>query len=521
MKFKYLVKPIIISVTIVICFTFFLAWPIDTWAYSGFPLNWDNYVANTLLGGQVGHGTTTWTTPINESAFTETEFDLGWNNFGLVATNTNWTTNQYTASNTDTYINGTFFQYVYVPDNSTTTHSSGFIFTNSTDENALCFQLEAYNEDDDPPILQIHHDTGIATASLNAGEWNLIRAEWQDDKTFIYKVNGNSWSNPLDYDQVAGQQRNVDGIRFYANRYGKKPTVNYRWSTLGYIDYGEYIHTEGVYMLHTDDELGYPNIETVRQLLCYTNQQCNLWFTFSESAIGADVYAVPDRLYRQEPAFAVGATTIVEIPGQANAIVLPTYADATTTELCLYLDHEITDTLHCGIDIHYMASTTFLNGLFKNAYEDYDLDSVCNDLTAPTSTSLLLDAFSIDFWEYTLQCSTRKVWYWLMTPKPDTYRDLYNTMAELEQSFPINIYTGIKTQLDNNLSTSSAVQPNFNLPFWYPDGSTTSLGNLLDIDSFEQGQGYELFMRLYNIVVITIWALFVYYLIHRILKFRL
>jgi len=52
-------------------------------------------------------------------------------------------------------------------------------------------------------------------------------------------------------------------------------------------------------------------------------------------------------------------------------------------------------------------------------------------------------------WSYTIQCSGRKLSYWLWTPKPEAYRDLYKSLEGAKKSFPINVYYDVYNELQN------------------------------------------------------------------------
>lgn len=260
--------------------------------------------------------------------------------------------------------------------------------------------------------------------------------------------------------------------------------------------------------------IGGDDISFIYKEICFIDEQCYFWFSYSPNFIGDDIYFVPDVAGQQNPIYSWASTTIVEIPGYQNAVVLPIESSPVSYDGCLYRvgNNGNTDGLYCGTTVEWVASSTYFNYFFDN-FDPYDISSACEGMTAPTSTSSWFDSFSIDFWEYTIGCSLRKTSYWLFTPHDEVYLAMGENINKLTNSFPVSIVNQIYNEY--NTSITSSLTPEFNLLYWEPGGATSSMGNLLDTDNFQNSVGYDLFSQIYGGIENVLWALMIVYFIFR------
>lgn len=325
------------------------------------------------------------------------------------------------------------------------------------------------------------------------------------------KINDGSWSTYKTYAGCSGH-RNIYAIQF-GNQAADSGTDYYWLDDLGYDGYWEQPSLES--------NLGYDfvfedfnNLSHALWQGCHINENCNVWFSFTDNLIGNDVYLVPDVQFQQNPNYAYGYTTIVDIPGNQNAIVIPGETSTSTKDYCFYMvsNNGGDDFLSCDLQINWYDDGYFCDIIDGWCTGEWSLDP-CHDMTAPTSTSIFLSAVSADWWMYNIECASKNVVHWMMTPDIDVLQGLGQNIYDLGNQFPINIYTQILDSFDNNRTATTTVMT----PLWIinPDGSTTTIGNLTDKTQFENGIAYDLYMRLYDILEYVMYGLVVMYFIFR------
>lgn len=230
----------------------------------------------------------------------------------------------------------------------------------------------------------------------------------------------------------------------------------------------------------------FQNFSHVSGQTCLIGEQCNLWFSFTDDYVGSEVYLVPDEQNYQNPNYAVSSTTIIDILGNQNAVVLPSYNEEIDLSYCFYVDYlasSTQDILSCSINIHWVASSTFFQQLFdEHTLSIFENEDVCSDLQAPTSTSAFLSAVSSEWWMYNIQCSARKIGHFFFTPDVDSVQKTANQFFALKDEFPFSIYNQIYTATYNNNTSTSSIS----IPLYAYDmnGTKHDMGNLFDADDF-------------------------------------
>lgn len=264
-------------------------------------------------------------------------------------------------------------------------------------------------------------------------------------------------------------------------------------------------------------------IETVNSQLCFTNEQCNLWFSFNDNAIDNKVYAVPDVQYQQNPTYAIGSTTVVEIMGMQNAIVLPTQTEEIRQQLCLYLedidDDDFGDELsNCGIGIiwrdreSWREQVYLQTGIATQSRETL-VDEACNDLA--TTTWVFWDPTT---WAggmgYAIECGLRKVAIWAFHPSDEALQSIYNNTAKLTSGFPVNIGTAVYNIINDDRTTTTTLQA---FPLVY-SANGEEMAYLFDADQFYNSTETEqsFFENMREWIGNFLWLVFLFYIIMRI-----
>jgi len=355
--------------------------------------------------------------------------------------------------------------------------------------------------------FRYNNTTNTQSLYLNESKWNELCIEYGGTTVRFY-VNG-LWS-----DTKTTNYPGFDNIQFdLTHKKMDVDTLTFDISDL--FQGGEVVELPDTNL--SISIIDFDMIESVNSQICFFNEPCYLWFSYTPDLIGEKIYAVPDVQFEQNPYYQVASTTIVEIPGNPqNALVLPEYLEATTTPLCLYLDYN-GGFLYCGISVTYMdrdiwwdnamdrigATTTSRAEMIANA---------CSDLTAPTSTSIFLSAISIDWWLYTLRCSFQKTIVWAFEPSQEAYGAFYNNLSVMTQGFPLNIATGLYREVSTNRQATSTI----NL-LAISDSTGQVVNYLVRSDLIEATDTYGIIPWIRQLCVFALQIFLVMYFIWRLL----
>lgn len=190
------------------------------------------------------------------------------------------------------------------------------------------------------------------------------------------------------------------------------------------------------------------DINSVLSQTCFTGEDCRLWFSFNEKAIGNTVYLTPDVAGQQDPYHEIDNTTITFTGLWQNYVNLDIEEQATTTQNCLYMtDATYGDLLLCGIKTRWMASTTFYDLLEQTI----EYDDICADIG---TSSLLM---------YSIECGLKKfAWSMFFDVDPKSVTYLMNGVEKFKSSFPLNTFFSL-TDVAREVMASTTLQNNSTL----------------------------------------------------------
>lgn len=272
---------------------------------------------------------------------------------------------------------------------------------------------------------------GLDTAKdVGDEEWNLYYLETSATSSRI-KINNGSFSSWKAY---AVTPKVTDTVRFSTNNI----------SNTTYIDnFGDQHPTTDQQAI--DDFFGYDfsaQIETVNSLTCFTEEDCNIWFSYNSEALGGTVWLTPNESPFVEN-YIDNTTVTISSNGQ-NKVVLPAESNEGTDEICLLLTGVGTDQAICGIDILWIASTTFSNALNRCS-----IDTVCSNVA--TSTGSYWDDF-----RYGIECGFRRFTCWSLTPEPETINNLNKSISGYYGQFPISVFKQLESAYRRGYASSTA-----------------------------------------------------------------
>lgn len=302
---------------------------------------------------------------------------------------------------------------------------------------------------------------------------------------------------------------NLDEIQIY----------NYPLSQIEVIkimDYGKPIDVNfhfnnDVIVYETDPSLltTLPDFKFPFNSTCFTNEVCNISFTYNTLAIGGTMYLTPYEAGKEWPEYAIASTAIDYVNGLLELpIAIPPQATATTTKYCFYLDHSTGDIKKCYTSVYWIASSTFQD-LFD--YET-EYDHACDNVA--TSTGIF------DEFRYGVECGLIKASVWLLYPRNETLPKFMNNTEKVKRVFPFNTFFDLTTIVKNELASSTNASTTIGMPFIRKTGTTTdyyilpvisssSMPNLIGQDNntlFRNSLGYFAWIltAIYSIIFIKI-----------------
>lgn len=211
----------------------------------------------------------------------------------------------------------------------------------------------------------------------------------------------------------------------------------------------------------TDLDENYPDFNTVLSQTCITGNECKLFFSFNQLAIGYPMYLI-NYEDNSTPDNAIASTTVTATPFWQNKIIVPEPANEGTFKYNLLLDANlygwIVDT---GIAINWMSSSTWDDYISDQIgpIEEYCAEEVvCADVA--TSSDFL----------YGVQCGFQKTICWTFAPTEGSKKYLMGAIESYEKTFPNNLYFSFVDRLDYAIQEVSATESSIDIPYIDSEG---------------------------------------------------
>lgn len=155
----------------------------------------------------------------------------------------------------------------------------------------------------------------------------------------------------------------------------------------------------------------------------------------------------------------------------------------------------------------YSSDTEWPTATGWDIFPTYDIDSACDDVASSSGTTA-------DNFRYGMECALRKVMYWAVNPKDNTYFRLQQALLNAQEQFPISVYYQVQnTLLDVRMASTSDISVTF-LPAGDDLGLTGEVFNSHMLsDTF--GTVWDYF---YNTLEYIIFAVGFLYFVFRIYK---
>jgi hypothetical protein len=205
----------------------------------------------------------------------------------------------------------------------------------------------------------------------------------------------------------------------------------------------------------------WPDIASVKHMVCYVGEDCNLWFSFNDLAVGYTVNLIND-ISPQTSNAPIASTTIIYTPMHQNKIIL-TAATSTKSDLfCLYIVDKV---LTCGINVFWSD---------ENLFNEYwaALPSCASSCEEMASSS---GAFWDDF-RYGIECGMTKAVCYMARPSKDSLDAITRAELSLESSFPFTVAFDLLNTVGGALASSSTSTDNvFNIPMIRAAGTSTEI----------------------------------------------
>lgn len=213
--------------------------------------------------------------------------------------------------------------------------------------------------------------------------------------------------------------------------------------------------TSGTYDSNFDYDLNqtFPDYNTIVSQTCIIGNECNIWFSFNELAIGYRMYLT----YNASSTIisnSIASGIVMANEYWQNGIEVPAVDTEGTIKYDLLLDAgSFGWNIKTGIAIKWIDSDYWeelIQERFGADVEEYCAeDVICADV-----------ATSSDFF-YGFNCGARKVLCWALAPTNNSKKYVVNSVTALEESFPFNmIFTFLHRSnkiIDDSQATTSTV----------------------------------------------------------------
>lgn len=204
-----------------------------------------------------------------------------------------------------------------------------------------------------------------------------------------------------------------------------------------------------------------PDFSTAPHFTCFVGDECNLWFSFNELAIGYDMYLL-DYLGTSTPDYAIASTTVTPTWNWQNKILVPPETEEQDKLYNLLLDAEAYGWINTtGIEVHWVSTTTwsdFVEDQIGANLDQYcDPEIICEDISG--------GSFYIGF-----ACGFRTTLCWAFTPSNNSITNLTNSISALENSFPFNMVFGFLNRANTSITEAEFNNASLGVPFINTEG---------------------------------------------------
>jgi len=187
-----------------------------------------------------------------------------------------------------------------------------------------------------------------------------------------------------------------------------------------------------------------PDFSTVNSQTCVIGEECRLWFSFNDLAIGYNMYLT---LYEgiTSPSYAIASTTVEQNYFWQNYLIVPDVEEEAEIKYNLLLDAgEYGYIGQTGIKINWLLGSTWDEIIGKTGA---DLDEYCNASTICAGISGNANTFL-----YGVQCGMRQTACYIFAPTAKSKEYISKSVSALEGSFPFNMYFDFINKTSNVLS---------------------------------------------------------------------
>lgn len=178
-----------------------------------------------------------------------------------------------------------------------------------------------------------------------------------------------------------------------------------------------------------------PDFNTAPNITCIFGEDCKMWFSFNELAIGYPMYLI-NYASSTIPSNAIASTTITDDVLWQNYVLVPEQPTEGKYQYNLLLDAEVFGWIvETGINVNWWSTTTF-NAWVESTITDnlggYCAEEViCSDITENPNSFV-----------YGFICGFRKTLCWALTPTDGSIKNITNSINALQASFPFNMVFG-------------------------------------------------------------------------------
>lgn len=283
-------------------------------------------------------------------------------------------------------------------------------------------------------------------------------------------------------------------------------------SNPGIMNYRAYYDTDNNITQNTNYDYSlaadYPDFNSVISQTCVIGQDCNLWFSFNELAIGYPMYLI---YYASStiPANAISSKLITSDISWQNAIAVPQVSTTTEVKYNLLLDGGTYGwNVKTGITIKWVES---------DYWENLIIEKYGADITQYCAEEVICDGVSTssDFF-YGVTCGFRQGLCWFLSPTAGSQKYIANSLAAFENSFPFNLYFGFITRTEAIIGAEATTTDGLTMPFIDTNGevidlpitSSTTMSDAL-------GDGYDTIKNGLEYFIWIITAVVIAFIIHK------
>lgn len=252
-----------------------------------------------------------------------------------------------------------------------------------------------------------------------------------------------------------------------------------------------------------------PDFATVNNQSCVIGDECRLWFSFNELAIGYPMYLT---FYASTtiPENYIASTTLAASPLWQNYLVIPDHA-AGTVKYNLLLDAaDYGWVVKTGINVKWFTLdewNDYMDSLFGDIQEEW-----CGETTVCADIATTSDFF------YGVQCGFQKVICWTFNPTENSKKYILNGIESVENSFPFNLVFGFinktatqieEAEQDDNASLGVPMVSAAGEYYIMPVISTTSIPEMLgdSYDVLDTGTNYFIWILTAGLTIFTAWKI--------------